>query len=313
MIDTRVPRLGPRRPAPDHRRRPGRPSATPSPRRPRHRAQGGRFEESLPLVEAVVGAQGPDSSSRRLVDSVGARLRYLSHDARRDEDWHELTVRLHDPETDLAADVVYRSPDGIPVLRAHVELRNGGSNPLDLESVTSLVLGVLTTDPAQLVTADLLWAENDWMDEHRWQRCPLRHAVPNINGRVHQPYRKGAFTIAGKGSCSSGGHLPMGALSDRGTGRTWLWQLETNGGGWQWECGRTWTRDSCPCPVPPTSGTAGRTVLSRGRVSRPYPWPSPPPRPAASTGRSPRSPDTGGRSAARTPTTSTFPSSSTTT
>ncbi|MBB4710777.1 alpha-galactosidase [Streptomyces luteogriseus] len=193
--------------------------------------------ESLPLVEAVVGAQGPDSSSRRLVDSVGARLRYLSHDARRDGDWHQLTVRLHDPETDLAADVVYRSPDGIPVLRAHVELRNGGSNPLDLESVTSLVLGVLTTDPAQLVTADLLWAENDWMDEHRWQRCPLRQVVPHINGRVHQPYRKGAFTIAGKGSCSSGGHLPMGALSDRGTGRTWLWQLETNGGGWQWECG----------------------------------------------------------------------------
>lgn len=82
--------------------------------------------ESLPLVGSVVGAQGPDSSSRRLVDSVGERLRYLSHDARRDGDWHQLTVRLHDPETDLAADVVYRSPDGIPVLRAHVELRNGG-------------------------------------------------------------------------------------------------------------------------------------------------------------------------------------------
>ncbi len=76
-----------------------------------------------------------------MVDNVGARLRHFGHDARRDGDWHQLTDRLHDPETDLAADVVYRSPDGVPALRAHVEPRNDGSRPLGLESVTSLVLG----------------------------------------------------------------------------------------------------------------------------------------------------------------------------
>ncbi|WP_309484587.1 glycoside hydrolase family 36 protein [Streptomyces himalayensis] len=192
----------------------------------------------LPLVEAVVGGHGRYWSSQRLIDSVvGARLRYRSHDTRRDGDWHQLTVRLHDPETGLTADVVYRSPDSIPVLRGHVELHNGGRERLDLESVTSLVLGVLTTDAAQLDTADLLRAENEWLAEYRWQRRPLRQAVPALNARVHRPNGKGCFTTAGKGSWSSAGHLPMGGLSDRRTGRTWLWQIEHNGGGWLWECG----------------------------------------------------------------------------
>ncbi|MCX5425911.1 hypothetical protein [Streptomyces sp. NBC_00078] len=76
-----------------------------------------------------------------------------------------------------------------------------------------------------------------WIAEYRWQRRPLREAVPNVNGRVHQPWRKSVFTLAGKGTWSSAGHLPLGALSDRTTGRTWLWQLEANGGGGMWECG----------------------------------------------------------------------------
>ena len=29
----------------------------------------------------------------------------------------------------------------------------------------------------------------------------------------------------------------MGGLTDRRSGRTWLWQIEHNGGGWRWECG----------------------------------------------------------------------------
>ena len=59
-----------------------------------------------------------------------------------------------------------------------------------------------------------------WIAEYRWQRRPLREAVPNVNGRVHQPWRKSVFTLAGKGTWSSAGHLPLGALSDRTTGRT---------------------------------------------------------------------------------------------
>ena len=51
---------------------------------------------------------------------------------------------LHDPETGLVAEVTYRSPDGIPVLRSEVTLRNEGRRTLHLESVSSLVVGGLT-------------------------------------------------------------------------------------------------------------------------------------------------------------------------
>ncbi|MFI6488877.1 glycoside hydrolase family 36 protein [Streptomyces sp. NPDC050564] len=77
---------------------------------------------------------------------------------------------------------------------------------------------------------------NEWLAEYRWQRRPLRQAAPAFNSRVRHPNGKGAFTISGQGSWSSYGHPPMGCLTDRHTGRTWLRQIEHNGG-WTWECG----------------------------------------------------------------------------
>ncbi|MGA5065270.1 hypothetical protein ACPB9E_16150 [Streptomyces exfoliatus] len=47
---------------------------------------------------------------------------------------------------------------------------------------------------------------------------------------------KAGFALNGQGTWSSCGHLPMGGLTDRRTGRSWVWQIEHNGGGWRWEC-----------------------------------------------------------------------------
>jgi alpha-galactosidase len=190
---------------------------------------------ALPLVEVNATGHGRHWSSHRLVDTaVGGRLRHRAHHVSRDGEWHVLAVQLHDPDTGLVAEVVYRSPDGVPALRAEVTLRNEGAGALRLESVTSLALGGLTgVDPD---TADLLWADNDWLAEFRWQRRPLRAAAPQLSGRVRYGYGKGSFTVAGQGTWSSCGHLPMGALADRASGRVWVWQVEHNGGGWRWEC-----------------------------------------------------------------------------
>lgn len=84
-------------------------------------------------------------SGNRLVGTdLGGRLRHRSHRATRDGDWHTLTVHLHDPETGLVAEVTYRSPNGIPVLRSEVTLRNAGQTTLHLESVSLLAVGCLT-------------------------------------------------------------------------------------------------------------------------------------------------------------------------
>ncbi|GAA2425485.1 glycoside hydrolase family 36 N-terminal domain-containing protein [Streptomyces coeruleofuscus] len=191
---------------------------------------------SLPLVEVTAAGHGRGWSGNRLVGTdLGGRLRHRSHRASHDGDWHTLTVHLHDPETGLAAEVTYRSPDGIPVLRSEVTLRNEGQGTLHLESVSSLAVGCLTPqDPAAIDAADLLWAENDWLTECRWQRQPMRLTTPAHGGRVTNGHGRGGFAPNGQGTWSSCGRLPMGGLTDRITGRTWVWQIEHNGGGWCW-------------------------------------------------------------------------------
>ncbi len=141
---------------------------------------------SLPLVEVTAAGHGRDWSGSRLIGTtLGGRLRHRSHHAARDGVWHTLTVHLHDPETGPVAEVAYRSPDGIPVLRSEVTLRNEGETTLHLESVSSLAVGRLTPrDPAAVDAADLLWADNDWLAECRWQRQPMRRTTPGVSGRV---------------------------------------------------------------------------------------------------------------------------------
>ncbi|AZP15132.1 alpha-galactosidase [Streptomyces aquilus] len=193
----------------------------------------------LPLLEVTAAGHGRAWSGGRLIDSyVGGRLRHHAHRVSRDGDWHVLTVELRDPQTGLVAEVTYRSPDGVPVLRGEVVLRNGGEAALHLESVSSLVVGCLADGPEAIGGADLLWAENDWVAECRWQRRPMRVTSPVLSDRVVvYDNGKGEFTQTGRGVWSSCGRLPMGGLTDRDSGRTWLWQIEHNGGGWHWECG----------------------------------------------------------------------------
>lgn len=195
-----------------------------------------RSGTSLPLVEVTTTDHGCHWSSNRLVDTViGSRLRYRGHRTTSEKDWQVLVLDLHDVVSGLAVEVTFRSPQGVPAVSAEVVVRNEGSAPLRLESVTSLVLGGLTAGPPD--SADVLWAENDWNAEGRWRREPLRLSSPDRDGPLADYRHKSAFTVAGKGVWSSNGHLPMGGLTDRGTGRTWVWQIEHNGGGWSWECG----------------------------------------------------------------------------
>ncbi|MFF7390094.1 alpha-galactosidase [Streptomyces scabiei] len=199
---------------------------------------GGDDGASLPLVEVTATGHGRGWSGSRLIGTaLGARLRYRGHRAGRDGGWHTLTVDLSDPETGLAVEMAYRSPDGVPVLRGEATLRNEGPDTLHLESVSSLVVGCLTPrDPAAIDAADVWWADNDWLAECRWRSQPMRRTTPAVSGRVPYGHGKAGHALTGQGVWSSCGHLPMGGLTDRHLGRAWVWQIEHNGGGWRWEC-----------------------------------------------------------------------------
>jgi alpha-galactosidase len=193
----------------------------------------------MPLVEVTAIGYGRYWSGTRLDRTpIGERLRHRGHLAGRDGIWHTLSIELHDPESGLVAEVLFRSPEGVPVLRAEVRLRNEAAQALHVQSVTSLAIGGLVARAdSGLQNAEVLWAQNEWFGECRWQREPLRRTVPNLSGPVRQADGRCAFELAGHGTWSSCGALPMGGLADPDSGRAWAWQIEHNGGGWRWECG----------------------------------------------------------------------------
>ena len=198
----------------------------------------------VPLVDVIVAGSGRAWSGRRYMESVvGQRLRYRDHEERRDGSWHELKVRLEDPAGGLRADAVYRVLEGRGALRSQARLTNGGTEPVTIESVTSFLGTGLEGPAGDLSEVDLLWAENDWLAESRWQRRRLRDALPDLDVGAHGSDPRGRLGFTSVGSWSSGTFLPMGAAVNRRTGHAWVWQVEHNGA-WHWQVGEHTGREA---------------------------------------------------------------------
>ncbi|MDX2913059.1 alpha-galactosidase [Streptomyces griseiscabiei] len=207
---------------------------------------------ALPLVELTAFGHGSGWSGPRFTGTAfGGRLRYRGHRGDRGDGggrdgggvgggggrgWERLTVELHDAVSGLTAFVELSSPVGVAALRSRVRLRNDGTEPIVVQSVSSLLLGGLPS-PGLL---DVHRARNDWLAECRWYAEPLRATVADIGADAHQHDSRAALSLTGRGSWPSDGHLPMGALTQRGgrgrPGRAWVWQVESPAG-WRWDLG----------------------------------------------------------------------------
>ena len=266
-------------------------------------------DAALPLLDVVLAGEGKAWSGDRYCESeAGGRFRYLGHDrADLPGGWRELRVDLADPVSGLRAEAFYRVLAGQGALRSWVRLTNAGPAPVTVESVTSFLCGGLSSGPGQIGATgvvgatpddlddlDVLWAENDWLAEGRWQRRGLRDALPDLNRQVHGADPRGRFGLTSAGTWSSGAYLPMGAVVSRRTGHAWAWQIEHNGG-WHWQAGECTHRYRAAGPGPhgrhaprgrpaaptwrcsarPTPSTRGRSRCRRAARSRPCPRPSP--------------------------------------
>ncbi|MGW0825745.1 alpha-galactosidase [Streptomyces sp. NPDC002845] len=190
-------------------------------------------ESALPLVELTALGHGSGWSGPRFTGTaLGTRLKYRNHRSGNRDGWEWLSLELHDLVTGLTAFVELSSPAGLPVLRSRVRLRNEGTEPLVVQSVSSLLLGGLPAPD----TLDVHRARNDWLAECRWYTEPLRDTVVDINVLAHQHDSRAALVLTGRGSWPTDGHLPMGALTERDGGRAWLWQIESPAG-WRWDLG----------------------------------------------------------------------------
>jgi alpha-galactosidase len=216
---------------------------------PHRENDAGRDGAGLPLADIVLAGEGRSWSSRRYCESATTpRLRYDGHEHGAAQDgtrsWRQLRVDLADPVTGLRAQVFYRLPAETGVLRSWVVLANRGTAALTVQSVTSFLCGGLPGGQApdrtgaadELEALDVLWADNEWLAEGRWQRRSLREILPDLNRPAHGADPRGTFGLTSVGTWSSGSYLPMGAIVSRRTGQSWVWQVEHNGA-WHWQVG----------------------------------------------------------------------------
>jgi alpha-galactosidase len=207
-------------------------------------------DAALPLLDVIVAGEGRGWSGRRYCESkAGGRFRYAGHHGRTvdgtgDGGGHELRVDLDDPVTGLRAEVFYRIL-AAGALRSWVRLENRGARPVTIESVTSFLYGGLGTGPVpdDLADLELLWAENDWMAEGRWQDRPLRDALPDIDRQVIGADPRGCFSLTSAGTWSSGRTSGPGT---RGPGRS----STTAAGTGRWASARTVPSPSARVSMP---------------------------------------------------------------
>lgn len=192
---------------------------------------------SQPLVELVIAGAGRARASGRFSETaVGRRLVYAGSEQVRAGGWHELRLDLRDPDSGLAVQVCFRSPDGVGACQVHTGVTNRGREPVLLLGVSSLATGFAAHRVDDL---DLVRGESDWLGEGRWTRRPLREVAADLNLGLHGEDGKGRLAVVSRGTWSTGGRLPTAGLVDRVHGHAWLWQVEHNGA-WRWEVGERW-------------------------------------------------------------------------
>ncbi|MGG6313203.1 glycoside hydrolase family 36 protein [Paenibacillus macerans] len=162
----------------------------------------------------------------------GLRLVYAGHDDVRNGLGRKLEVMLRDPKTALEAVQHVQFYDGVQTVRAWVELRNGGSEGLGVEYVSSFALTGLDKEGKQDRDEKMkvFIPHTGWQSELQWRsyslpELGLSHLTDRTSKRV---------SCSNTGSWSAAEHIPMAVLENRETGRSLFWQIEHNGS-WHWE------------------------------------------------------------------------------
>jgi hypothetical protein len=189
----------------------------------------GQENGGQPLVEVSALGHGRSPGTFRHVDTeLGKALRYISHEAGP----NSLSILQEDPATGLQVISFFRASSA--GFQTWTEARLTGPGELELDFLSSAVLGIDGIDELDLVAGD-----NDWMAESRWTRRPLREiGLPQIQRDPHYPGPRSRCAVTCHGSWSTGEHLPTGILISRTTGAALGWQIEHNGP-WHYEIGET--------------------------------------------------------------------------
>ncbi|CAM3705572.1 glycoside hydrolase family 36 protein [Cohnella lubricantis] len=162
----------------------------------------------------------------------GLRLQYRSYSDTRNEIGRKLEIALIDPETKLEATSHLQFYDGISVVRSWTVLRNGGSEPVGVEYISTFALTGLDKEGLQDRDEKMVLSipHTGWQSEVQWRsyRLPelgLSHLTDRTSKRV---------SCSNTGSWAAAEHVPMAVLENEEAGTSLVWQIEHNGS-WHWE------------------------------------------------------------------------------
>lgn len=204
-----------------------------------------------PLVEILAVGQGrAGGNTRNTATSIGTRLRVRGHEVERTRGRTAVRVEQADPVTGLHVTShllavagggpgtgAGHDPAGGTSLQAWTVVRNDGDGSVTLQSVSSLMLG----QPVGAVPVADTWSlegHSEWVGENRWAwtRLSAQDGLVGLDLPAHQHQdARGARTIVGHGSWSSGERNPCGVLA-ADDGAALAWQVEHNGA-WRAELG----------------------------------------------------------------------------
>lgn len=140
--------------------------------------------------------------------------------------------------TGLMVKAYYHFVDGLPVVRAWLEVENRGERAVGLEWVYSLILHNLASGGIQgwWEKTRIHVGHNSWFGEGQWQTYhPRQLGLTRCNPSYSEA---SAAQVSCLGSMSSSKALPMGILEDVEEGISWFWQIE-HSGTWSWEIGES--------------------------------------------------------------------------
>ena len=192
-------------------------------------------DSDLPLANIRLSGEGreADTSKRQINGYLSRRLRYVRHEEREcNEGVKYLDVVSQDAKTGLTVTNHFTVYPKLPVLRSSVTVENCGKSKVTLQTVSSLIIQNLTSGSIRYwEDYRVSFARSDWFREAQWQDVSL----PSVGIDDYEvSSTRACFSISNLGSFSTGGHLPMGALTRADGCKSWLWQIEHNGS-WRWE------------------------------------------------------------------------------
>lgn len=201
---------------------------------------------ALPLNSVRLAGEGNiiNKTTRSLIGSyTSSRLRYLSHKSYHDRDSgiSSLDIFTIDPDTNIQVINHLTAYKNIPVIQASATINNISSAPIVATQLSSFTIGGLTTGTNEWFhDYTLMTATNGWFREAQWREQSLPDVGIDTYGVIEinegHACSQGIFSLANKGSFSTGSHLPMGILKRKDELDTWFWQIEHNGS-WRWEIG----------------------------------------------------------------------------